>query len=164
MFTVSLREFLSLDAESGFRPADLVLTVPDAWRETAAEALAEDLDVPWDLAPAGDDPHRLRPGTPSVNLRAGSTPDPDDLVAVHDAARPFASADLLARLAVAAATRRRRGSRRAGARHHRPAMDGTASYLERSTLLAVQTPQVFRWDLFQAAHAWAAGQRGRIHR
>ena len=29
-------------------------------------------------------------------------------------------------------------------------------YLDRSSLVGVQTPQVFRWDLFHAAHAWAA--------
>lgn len=157
LFTVSLQEFLSLDSDSGFRPADLILTVPDDWRETSAEALAK-TDIPWGLAPAGT----TRTGSTwnaIGELESVHSPDPEDLVAVHDAARPFASADLLVRLGRAAARAR-------GAIPGVPvpdtivqSVDGTASYLKRSTLLAVQTPQVFRWDLFRAAHAWAAAHR-----
>ncbi|MBK6734714.1 MAG: 2-C-methyl-D-erythritol 4-phosphate cytidylyltransferase [bacterium] len=33
---------------------------------------------------------------------------------------------------------------------------GRARYLARETLLAVQTPQVFRWEQLREAHAWAA--------
>lgn len=157
LFTVSLREFLSLDPSSGYRPSDLILTVPDDWRETADEALQE-VDLPWGLAPAGT----TRTGSTwnaIGELEAIHSPDPEDLVAVHDAARPFASSDLLARLGRAAA-----GAQGAIPGVRVPdtivqSVGGTASYLERSTLLAVQTPQVFRWDLFRAAHAWAAAHR-----
>ena len=45
LFTISLREFLTLDAGAGFRPVDLILTVPDTWRKTADQALQE-LDIP----------------------------------------------------------------------------------------------------------------------
>jgi len=156
LFTVSLGEFLSLDQGSGFRPADLILTVPDDWREAAAGALQK-VDIPWGLAPAGT----TRTGSTwnaVRELEALHAPEPEDLVAVHDAARPFASADLLVRL----------GRAVTGAQGAVPGVpvpdtivqsnEGMASYLERSTLLAVQTPQVFRWNPFRAAHAWAATQ------
>ena len=35
------------------------------------------------------------------------------------------------------------------------------AYLQREALLAVQTPQVFRWDIFREAHAWAAENNAR---
>lgn len=153
LFTVSLREFLNLDLGSGFRPSDLILTVPDDWRAIAAEAL-QIMDIRWGLAPAGT----TRTGSTWNAVRemeAEFSPDAEDLVAVHDAARPFASADLLVRLGRAA-------GQAGGAVPGVPVPDtivqsdeGTAVYLERSTLLAVQTPQIFRWDLFRAAHAWA---------
>lgn len=88
-------------------------------------------------------------------------------MAVHDAARPFASADLLARTAAAAATA-------GGAVPGVPVPDTivrvpevsdpvgpamTATYLRRELLFAVQTPQVFRWDLLHAAHSVAAAER-----
>ena len=154
LFTVSLTEFLNLDPSSGFHPSDLILTVPDDWHQTAAEALHK-MDIPWGLVPAGT----TRTGSTwnaVQEMEARFSPDAEDLVAVHDAARPFASGELLVRLGRAAAQAN-------GAVPGVPVPDtivqsdqGTAAYLERSTLLAVQTPQIFRWDLFQAAHAWAA--------
>jgi 2-C-methyl-D-erythritol 4-phosphate cytidylyltransferase/2-C-methyl-D-erythritol 2,4-cyclodiphosphate synthase len=154
LFTVSLREFLTLDPGSDFRPVDLILTVPDTWRETAGEAL-QGLDIPWDPAPAGVS--RTASTWNAVReLEARHAPQADHLVAVQDAARPFASADLLVRLGRAAAES-------GGAVPGVPVPDtivqseaGAAVYLERSSLLAVQTPQVFRWDIFHAAHTWAA--------
>jgi len=154
LFTVSLREFLTLGSGSDFRPSDLVLAAPDTWRETAGEAL-QDLDIPWAMAPAGSS--RTASTWNAVReLETRYSPGADDLVAVHDAARPFASADLLVRLGAAAAES-------GGAVPGVPVPDtivqsrkGPAVYLDRSTLMGVQTPQVFRWDLFQAAHAWAA--------
>ena len=154
LFTVSLQEFLTLDPDAVFRPVDLILTVPDTWRETAGEAL-QGLDIPWEMAPAGAS--RTASTWNAVReLESRHAPQADDLVAVQDAARPFASADLLVRLGLAAAES-------GGAVPGVPVPDtmvqpetGTAVYLERSSLLAVQTPQVFRWDIFHAAHAWAA--------
>ncbi len=172
LLTVSLREFMTLDSSSGFRPSNLVLTVPDSWREIAGDALRNlernlerdlerDLELPWALASAGSS--RTASTWNAVReMEARYSPQADDLVAVHDAARPFASADLLLRLGRAAAES-------GGAVPGVPVSDtivqskagvqrdqGAAVYLDRSTLMGVQTPQVFRWDLFQAAHAWAA--------
>jgi 2-C-methyl-D-erythritol 4-phosphate cytidylyltransferase/2-C-methyl-D-erythritol 2,4-cyclodiphosphate synthase len=154
LFTVSLREFLTLDAGTGFRPVDVVLTVADGWRQTAGGAL-QDLDIPWSLAPAGTS--RTASTWNAVReLETSYAPEADDLVAVHDAARPFASADLLVRLGRAAA-----GS--GGAVPGIPVPDtivqteaAAAVYLDRTSLQAVQTPQVFRWDVFREAHAWAS--------
>ena len=78
-------------------------------------------------------------------------PKPKDLIAIHDAARPLADAPLLARLADAAAIQ--------GAAvpvvevsdtmvyldYDNPALP--AEYMDRSRLMAVQTPQVFHWEL-----------------
>jgi len=148
----------------------MALGVPDPWRPTAEGALAAaGLRVPCDLAPAGR--HRTESTWNAVQslaeLPAGDRPEPHDLVAVHDAARPFASRHLLNRLARAAA---RHGAAVPGV----PVPDTivqltsgqdeganeftVAAYLERGLLVAVQTPQVCRWQDFQAAHAWAAAE------
>lgn len=154
LFAVSLREFLRLEAASGFRPTDMVLPVADSWAGSAAEEL-RDLDIPWAPAAAGSS-RTASTWNALCELAVRFSPQPADLVAVHDAARPFASADLLNRLGL---TARESG----GAVPGIPVPDtivqagkGTAEYLERSSLYAVQTPQVFRWDQFYAAHAWAA--------
>lgn len=83
-------------------------------------------------------------------------PAPDDLVAVHDAARPFVSAGLIEALAAAAETA-------GGAVPGVPVPDTIVTvnrdgldYLDRAALRAVQTPQVFRWEPFFAAHGRAA--------
>lgn len=159
LFTVSLASFLELPAKSG-RVVSITVTVADRWRPTVLEALGK-------LPGVSDLP--VRTAVPG-NTRTSSTwnalrrleqldPAPADLVAVHDAARPFADAALLGRLVAAAATG-------GGAVPGVPVADtvvqvddeGRAGYLDRSRLLAVQTPQVFRWDLLQAAHAWAAAR------
>jgi 2-C-methyl-D-erythritol 4-phosphate cytidylyltransferase/2-C-methyl-D-erythritol 2,4-cyclodiphosphate synthase len=156
LFTVSLREFLKLDGTSGHRPADVVVTVSDPWYETAAEALA-DCDIPWGLAPAGAS--RTASTWNAVRQMAAEfAPRADDLVAVHDAARPFASVDLLARLCEAAAESGGAVPGVAVPDTIVQSTSGGAVYLERSALVAVQTPQVFRWGLFETAHGWADGQ------
>lgn len=145
----------------------VALVVADAWRPTAMAALAEaGLPVPCELAPAGR--HRTASTWHALQALAalpeGARPDPGDLVAVHDAARPFASRHLLNRLA------------RAAARHgaavpavpipdtviqlssgHADVLDENpvAAYLDRGLLAAVQTPQVCRWQDLHDAHAWA---------
>jgi 2-C-methyl-D-erythritol 4-phosphate cytidylyltransferase / 2-C-methyl-D-erythritol 2,4-cyclodiphosphate synthase len=79
-----------------------------------------------------------------------------DIVLIHDAARPFASADLITRAIAAAA--------------HGAAVPGAvvtdtivgveegaiASTPDRASLRAVQTPQAFRFDLILGAHRRAA--------
>ena len=142
-----------------------VLVVPDAWRPTVSAALADSaLPVPCALATAGV--HRTGSAFNALRalaeLPAERRPRDHDLVAIHDAARPFATRHLLTRVAQAAA-------------QHGAAVPGVAvtdtvievagdvaggavgaSYLERERLVAVQTPQVFRWQPLHAAHAWAA--------
>jgi 2-C-methyl-D-erythritol 4-phosphate cytidylyltransferase/2-C-methyl-D-erythritol 2,4-cyclodiphosphate synthase len=81
-----------------------------------------------------------------------------DIVLIHDAARPFPSADLVAR-AIEAAERR-------GAAAPGTAMSDTIKQVDaegqvlatppRSTLRAVQTPQAFRFPLILGAHRRAA--------
>ena len=85
-------------------------------------------------------------------------PEEPDIVLIHDAARPFPSADLVAR-AIDAAERH-------GAAAPGTAMSDTVKQVDvdgrvlatppRSTLRAVQTPQAFRFPLILAAHRRAA--------
>jgi 2-C-methyl-D-erythritol 4-phosphate cytidylyltransferase/2-C-methyl-D-erythritol 2,4-cyclodiphosphate synthase len=148
----------------------VVLVVPEAWRPTAEAALAgTELPVPLSLAAAGR--HRTASAWHALETLAEldqhARPEPGDLVAVHDAARPFASRHLLNRLARAAA---RHGAAVPGVPvpdtviQLDAAEDGeldespVAAYLDRGRLVAVQTPQVARWRDLHAAHAWAAAE------
>jgi 2-C-methyl-D-erythritol 4-phosphate cytidylyltransferase/2-C-methyl-D-erythritol 2,4-cyclodiphosphate synthase len=159
---VSLRELAQAPGV-----AHAVLVVPAAWRPLVAQAVADAaLPVPCTLADAGC--HRTASAWHALQhlaeLPADQRPEAADLVAIHDAARPFASCHLLARLARAAA---RHGAAVPGV----PLPDtvvqlatadteaserAVAAYLERGLLVAVQTPQVCRWRELYAAHAWAA--------
>jgi len=154
LFRVSLDAFLTLDPATGFCPSDLVLAVAEPWAAPAENAL-DVLDIPWTTAPAGTT-RTASTWNALTRLSDRFDPEPADLVAVHDAARPFASADLLLRVARAA-------TRSGGAVPGIPVPDTIvqtgkegAVYLDRTSLSAVQTPQVFRWDTFHQAHAWAA--------
>mgnify|MGYP000176448838 CR=1 FL=1 len=98
----------------------------------------------------------------SESVRAGLDAVPDDatIVCVHDAARPFATPEVYAEVI---------GAVSAGAdaavpgvavtdtiKIVGPARDGSAAVVEtpdRSTLVAVQTPQAFRAAALRAAHA-----------
>ena len=139
---------------AGVRPSSLTVTAPAAWHHRLAEELA-DLGLPLALADAGDS-RTASTWNGLLALEAKVAPAASDLVAIHDAARPFASAALLARLVAAAAAR-------GGAVPGVPVPDtivhreqGRARDLTRDELLAVQTPQVFRWEQLREAHAWAA--------
>jgi 2-C-methyl-D-erythritol 4-phosphate cytidylyltransferase/2-C-methyl-D-erythritol 2,4-cyclodiphosphate synthase len=186
-----LRELL---AAPSVEVAGTVITVPESWRlQVEPELAAAGLPCPWLIAPGGvtrtastwcaietllaAHPSTLRP------------PADGDLVAVHDAARPFASRHLLARVAAAAAAHDAavpgvpvtdtvirlvdRGSARpavrppgkpprvqapAPAARDAGARPPAAGYLERDALRALQTPQVFRWAPFLAAHRWCHEQ------
>jgi 2-C-methyl-D-erythritol 4-phosphate cytidylyltransferase len=95
----------------------------------------------------------------SVRNGLAAVPDDADVVCVHDAARPFASAQLFH--AVIAAVR-------AGADGAVPAVAVTDTIKvvdaegvvqatpERASLVAVQTPQAFRADVLRRAHAGGA--------
>ena len=96
--------------------------------------------------------------TRSDSVRAGlaAVPTSADIVCVHDAARPLASAELFTRVVAAV---------RAGADGAIPAVAVTDTIKivdnggvviatpDRSTLVAVQTPQAFRAAELRAAHA-----------
>ncbi|MHB1927915.1 MAG: 2-C-methyl-D-erythritol 4-phosphate cytidylyltransferase, partial [Acidimicrobiales bacterium] len=97
--------------------------------------------------------------TRSASVRAGldAVPAGVDIVAVHDAARPLAPAEVWDRV-LAAVT--------AGADAAVPVVpvtdtvkqldaDGSSRTLDRSRLVAVQTPQAFRAELLRRAHAGA---------
>jgi len=148
----------------------VVVVVPDPWRPMVESALtAAELPVPFVLASAGE--HRTASTWSGLralaHLAGGQRPGDADLVAVHDAARPFATRHLLTRAAEVAA---RRGAAvpaiavpdtvvqlaqsEAGELGERP----VAQYLERPLLAAVQTPQVARWTDLHEAHAWAAAE------
>ena len=97
-------------------------------------------------------------GSRSASVRAGLAVVPDDatIVCVHDAARPLASPAVYERVIAAVA---------AGADAAVPGLpvadtikiveaDGTVvATPDRSTLVAVQTPQAFRASVLRAAHA-----------
>ena len=89
-------------------------------------------------------------------MRAGlaAVPPSAEIIGVHDAARPLARADLWVSVFAAVA---------AGADGAIPAIpvtdtikevgaDGSLATLDRSRLVAVQTPQAFRADLLRRAH------------
>lgn len=122
----------------------LVLVVP-------ADRLSDtDVHAGADLVVAGG-------ASRSESVRAGLAVVPGDaeVILVHDAARPFASAELF-RTVVAAV---RAGH--AGAVPGVPVLDTikrvednvVVSTLDRSELVAVQTPQAFRAEALRLAHA-----------
>jgi 2-C-methyl-D-erythritol 4-phosphate cytidylyltransferase/2-C-methyl-D-erythritol 2,4-cyclodiphosphate synthase len=84
-----------------------------------------------------------------------------DLIVIHDAARPFASADLITRTIAAAAESGAAlaavASRDTVKRASGPAEAGhdriVAETLSRDTIVLAQTPQAFRRDVLQAAFA-----------
>lgn len=94
----------------------------------------------------------------SVRAGLAAVPDDAEVIVVHDAARPLAGAGLFAAVI---------GAVRAGAAAAIPGLPVTdtikrvidgrvAETLDRSELVAVQTPQAFRADLLRWAHASGA--------
>lgn len=163
LFAVSLREFLTPGAPRTWNLASVTVTAPDSWRDLVCAELAAQ-NRPWQVAAPGES-RTASTWQATQALTAAIAPGPDDLVAVHDAARPFATVALLHALAEAAL---RSGAAIPGvpmpdtvvqvAGENANPSSGTerpATYLRRETLMAVQTPQVFRWSLLATAHRWA---------
>jgi 2-C-methyl-D-erythritol 4-phosphate cytidylyltransferase/2-C-methyl-D-erythritol 2,4-cyclodiphosphate synthase len=154
LLRVAIDTFAAGDPAHPAPLASVTVTAPVAWHRQVAAELGG-LRVPLALADAG--PSRTASTWNGLlALESVARPATGDLVAIHDAARPFATAALLSRLATAAAAR-------IGAVPGVPVHDtivhseqGQARYLARESLLAVQTPQVFRWEQLREAHAWAA--------
>ena len=128
----------------------LVVTFPPGW-EGRARACVADLGVPVDLVEGGDSRQA------SVGAALAKVPGQVGIVAVHDAARPFASPELFARviravgdgadgavpvLAVTDTVLRVRGG----------TVEGTEP---RDELALGQTPQAFRTSVLREAHAKA---------
>ena len=128
----------------------LVVTFPPGW-EGRARACVEDLGVPAGFVEGGDSRQA------SVRAALAEVPGQVGIVAVHDAARPFASPELFARvveavadgadgavpvLAVADTVLRVRGE----------IVEGTEP---REELALGQTPQAFRASVLREAHAKA---------
>ena len=107
---------------------------------------------PGVLAPAGTtgvEGGAVRSESVARALEAAGPGDPEDMVVVHDAARPLASAELVrAALETLAGDGRSGCGDRCGAGHRHDQAGRTTSVvvetLDRSALWAVQTPQVFR--------------------
>ncbi len=136
----------SLDA-AGEACAGVVVVVPGGWERAAG--VTADCGAACRLVAGG--PSR------SASVRAGlhALPDGVGIVAVHDAARPLAPAEVWDRVLAAVA---------AGADAAVPVVPltdtvcevepgGRARTLDRSRLVAVQTPQAFRLPALLAAHA-----------
>ncbi len=128
--------------------------VPADWRAHAEELVAAArLPARVVLLDGG----ATRQESVARSLEALAGPDEPDLVVIHDAVRPLATAEL-AQAALDAA--RQHGAAVVAT----PSVDTIAvrsgerieAVLERSTLLNIQTPQAFRYRLICEAHARAA--------
>jgi 2-C-methyl-D-erythritol 4-phosphate cytidylyltransferase len=128
----------------------LVVTFPPGW-EGRARACVEDLGVPAHLVEGGDSRQA------SVAAALAKVPGQVEIVAVHDAARPFASPELFARVVQAVAD---------GADGAVPVLAVTDTVLRvrgeivegteaREELVLGQTPQAFRTSVLREAHAKA---------
>ena len=128
----------------------LVVTYPPGW-EGRTRACVEDLEVSARLVEGGDSRQA------SVRAALASVPEPVDVVAVHDAARPFATPELFARVIRAVAD---------GADGAVPVLAMTDTVLRvrgdvvegteiREELALGQTPQAFRASFLREAHAKA---------
>jgi 2-C-methyl-D-erythritol 4-phosphate cytidylyltransferase len=131
------------------------------WSRAIAEQASDGVVVVVPAADAGRE-HAVAGGdSRSASVRAGlaSVPSEATIVCVHDAARPFASADLYGRVVNAVVN---------GADAAIPGVavadtikvvievDGTRTVVDtpdRASLVAVQTPQAFRARALRAAHA-----------
>lgn len=89
----------------------------------------------------------------SVQRGIEALSDAVDLIAVQDGVRPFASVELLRRVAECAASN---GSAIPVVKpvdsFRRVASDGQSDIIDRSALRIVQTPQIFRADILRAAY------------
>jgi 2-C-methyl-D-erythritol 4-phosphate cytidylyltransferase len=126
----------------------VVVVVPEGWEEPAT-LLADELAAGKVAAAVTGGASRAE----SVAAGLAAVPDEADLIVVHDAARPFASAELLSR--VLAALGEAEGAvpgvpvtdtvkRVAGGR--------VVETLDRAHLVAVQTPQGFHAGVLRAAY------------
>jgi len=155
----SVTAFLShpdVDAVVVALPADLAAAPPDYLR---AASVATPGGKPLRIVAGGD---RRQDSVANAFRAAGPQ---TELIVVHDAARPFASADLIARTIAAAAesgaalaaVRSRDTVKRVGSgREAGQPPTLVAETLPRDTIYLAQTPQAFRRDVLAAALAVTA--------
>lgn len=144
----STRPFLQL------RPlVEIVAVVPDGWEAAAAET--------FDAAGISSIVRAVVPGAAvrqeSVARGLAALGPKPEIVLVHDAARPMASAELVERVARAAAEG---GAAIPGIRPidtiKEVSGDDVSATPDRANLRAIQTPQGFRRELLERAYAAAA--------
>jgi len=114
----------------------------DNWTALCAE---RSFDIPHQLAPGGET--RFHSVKNALALVSGS-----GLVAVHDAARPLATVDLIARTFEEAAEHGTAIPCIPVNETVRSIKDGQVSLVDRSTLRITQTPEVFDISLLQHAY------------
>jgi 2-C-methyl-D-erythritol 4-phosphate cytidylyltransferase/2-C-methyl-D-erythritol 2,4-cyclodiphosphate synthase len=135
--------------------ASVTVAAAPAWQSVVRAALAAATTLPTAVCDGGAT-RTASTGNAAEALQQAAAPHDGDLVAVHDAARPWVTAELVGRLAAAAAAQ-------GGAVPGVEVTDtivalGDADavlYLPRDGLRALQTPQIFRWRPFLEAHRWA---------
>jgi 2-C-methyl-D-erythritol 4-phosphate cytidylyltransferase/2-C-methyl-D-erythritol 2,4-cyclodiphosphate synthase len=156
----SVTAFLShpdVDAVVVALPADVAAAPPDYLRRDSAAAAEQ---KPLRIVAGGE----RRQDSVANAFRA--VPSQSDVIVVHDAARPFASADLIARTIAAAAEsgaalaaiESRDTVKRVGGGRGRAGQDRklVAETLPRDTIYLAQTPQAFRRDVLASALAITA--------
>jgi 2-C-methyl-D-erythritol 4-phosphate cytidylyltransferase/2-C-methyl-D-erythritol 2,4-cyclodiphosphate synthase len=150
MLSYSLRVVASVAA---FR--ELVITVPEGFEGAArAEVTATSVRIPVKITCGGAERQD------SVRIALALTSSDSDVVVVHDAARPLATATMFEACLEAA-------SRAGGAIAAIPLADtlkrvvdgAIVETIARAGLWQAQTPQAFRRDILVAAHRRAVDQR-----
>jgi 2-C-methyl-D-erythritol 4-phosphate cytidylyltransferase/2-C-methyl-D-erythritol 2,4-cyclodiphosphate synthase len=147
-------------------PPDVVADPPDYLR--SAEAFALRGESEGVAIQASGKPLRIVAGggrrQDSVANAFRATDAHSDIIVIHDAARPFASAGLIARtIAAAVESGAALAAVRASDTVKRARDDGglvVSETLDRATIFLAQTPQAFRRDVLQAA--LALGERDGI--
>jgi 2-C-methyl-D-erythritol 4-phosphate cytidylyltransferase len=137
------------------RLVDAVVVAAPPAEVAAVRALLADHEVPAEVTVVAGGANRRE----SVRLAVASLPPDIGVILVHDAARPLVPVELVDLVAAAV---------RDGAEAVVPAVplsdtvkvvdaDFVVSTPDRSTLRAIQTPQGFRREVLEQAHAAAAG-------
>ncbi len=160
LFWHGARTFARVPAMAG-----LVFVFPEAELASSRDMVAsltdaEDLGLPWTAVAGGE----RRQDSVAAGLAA--LPKGCDAVLVHDAARPFASAELVQALLDALESGRKTGHvaavpgipvtdtiKSVAPGQGLPVVTGTP---DRAGLMAVQTPQAFSLDILRRAHQAAA--------
>jgi 2-C-methyl-D-erythritol 4-phosphate cytidylyltransferase len=150
MLSYSLRVVASIEAIR-----ELVIAVPDGFEDAArAEVVAAGVRIPVKIARGGAERQD------SVRIALDLTSSESDLIVVHDAARPMATAKMFEACLEAAA---RAGGSIAAiplADTLKRVVDGAITEtIARAGLWQAQTPQAFRRDVLIAAHRRAITER-----